>query len=29
MLFILNQYPNDHESINLSQRIKSILGMIN
>ena len=29
MLFALNQYPNDHGSINLSPKIKSILGMIN
>jgi len=29
MLFALNQYANDHGSINLSQRIRSILGMIN
>ena len=29
MLFALNQYPNDHGTINLSQMIKSILGMIN
>ena len=29
ILFSLNQCPNDHGSIDLSQRIKSILGMIN
>ena len=29
MLFALNQYANDHGSINLNQMIKSILGMIN
>ena len=29
VFFFLNQYPNDHGSINLSQRIKSILRMIN